>query len=101
MAASMYEGCEWRMANGEWGGAELATHYSLLTIRYSLFTIRHSSAGPRRLWRQGRCPADRRGVILDRSRASDEITLHLIAAFARQESELFLAFDTFRDDRQI
>src|SRR5882757_5714709 len=40
-------------------------------------------------------------VLPDRERLADEIALHCVAAFFRQETELFLGFDTLGDDRHF
>src|SRR5437588_3086505 len=44
---------------------------------------------------------NQRGVLPDRQRFSDEITLHRVAAFFREEPELLLGFHTLGDDRHL
>src|SRR5262249_3291135 len=44
---------------------------------------------------------NRLAVMLDRLRAADEIALHLVAGFGRQERELRLGLDALRHHRQL
>src|SRR5258705_10711723 len=45
--------------------------------------------------------ANQRGILSDRLRSADKITLHCIAALVREEGELLLGFHAFGDDRHL
>src|SRR6202022_2715847 len=45
--------------------------------------------------------ANQRGVLPDRQRFADEITLHRVAALLREEPELLLGFHALGDDRHL
>ena len=45
--------------------------------------------------------ANQRIVLLDRERLADEVTLHGVASLFSEETELFLGFHAFGDDRHF
>src|SRR3982074_2820986 len=64
--------------------------------------LNRSLAGlARGLHRIASVAADQRGVLSDRRGLADKIALHRIATFIREETELFLGFHAFGDDRHF
>src|SRR5258706_4635222 len=55
----------------------------------------------RGLHRVAAAPANHRGVLSDRLRSADKITLHRVAALVREEGELLLGFHALGDDRHL
>src|SRR5947208_17162409 len=45
--------------------------------------------------------ANQPGIVADRQRFADEITLHRVAAFVREEAELLLGFHSLGDERHL
>src|SRR6266850_1656760 len=55
----------------------------------------------RRLHGIGNAAADQDSILADRRRLAEQIALHPIAAFMRQETELLGGFDALGDDRHF
>src|SRR6478752_3759237 len=55
----------------------------------------------RRLHGIGNAAADQDSILSDRRRLAEQIALHPIAAFMRQETELLRGFDALGDDRHF